>query len=403
MSAFTFSALDASGKTQNGVLEADNDRHVREQIRRKGWVPLAVALGSQPTTENSKGSFFQGRIRPAELAIITRQLATLIQSGMPLAESLQTIGAQSEKQSSRAIILAIRSRVTEGRSLADALREQSRSIPTTYCEMVAAGEASGHLDVVLEQLSEHLESNTDSQQQVKLALIYPAVLLSVSLLMVLGLLTYVVPQIVGVFTEQGAALPALTQAMITSSEFLQAHAIKLLLGVVILVFAARKMLSTEAVAIKVDRWLLRSFLCKRLFRVSVTSQFSSTLSILVRSGIPLVEAMKIAQRSMPNLWLQQRLSTAIRKLEEGGSLKDSLQECPEFSPMLTHMVASGEAGGDLGNCLAKAAEHEQRNLSYQINRGLKLLEPAVLLVMGGLIFTIVLAILQPVFELNQLI
>ena len=406
MSAYSFSALDNIGKTHNGVLEADSTRHARELIRQKGWVPLGVNEGnSQPATENATLSsrFFKRKISNQELSLITRQLATLVQSGMPIEECLVTISAQAEKQSSKLLIQSIRSKVLEGFSLAEALRQQSNSFPATYSEMVAAGEHSGYLDTVLEQLADHLETATDSQQKVKLALVYPAMLLLVSLLMVLGLLTYVVPQVVGVFADQNATLPPLTQALITISEVLQSYWLVITLSFLGVFALLRWLLKRPAVKLRFDRWLLRSALTRKLVRASCTAQFSSTLSILVRSGIPLVDAMKIARQVLSNTWLRTGLKTSIQKLQEGVSLNVALQQGGDFSPMLLHMIASGEASGDLGHILSKAAEHEQRGLDFTISGSLKLLEPAILLFIGGLIFTIVLAILQPIFELNQLI
>ncbi|MFK8022250.1 MAG: type II secretion system inner membrane protein GspF [Pseudomonadales bacterium] len=406
MSAYSFSALDNIGKTHNGVLEADSTRHARELIRLKGWVPLGVDEGgSQPATDNATLSsrLFQRKISNQELSLITRQLATLVQSGMPIEECLVTISAQAEKQSSKLLIQSIRSKVLEGFSLAEALRQQSSSFPATYSEMVAAGEHSGYLDTVLEQLADHLETATDSQQKVKLALVYPGMLLLVSLLMVLGLLTYVVPQVVGVFADQNATLPPLTQALITISEVLQSYWLVMSLSCFALFLLVRWLLKQASVKLRFDRWLLKSALTRKLVRASCTAQFSSTLSILVRSGIPLVDAMKIARQVLSNTWLRSGLQTSIQKLQEGVSLNVALQQGGDFSPMLLHMIASGEASGELGHMLSKAAEHEQRSLDFTINGSLKLLEPAILLFIGGLIFTIVLAILQPIFELNQLI
>lgn len=407
MTAYSFSALDGVGKTQTGVFQADSARQVREQIREKGWVPLSVDESANATLVTSAGRstarFLERKLSNQELSLITRQLATLVQSGMPLEECLATISAQAEKQTSKVVIQAVRAKVLEGYSLADALRQQSSSFPQTYSEMIAAGEHSGYLDTVLAQLADHLETSSDSQQKVKLALLYPAMLLMVSILMVMGLLTYVVPQVIEVFAEQNANLPPLTKALISVSELLQQHGVMLLLLLAVLTLTLRWLLRRPGIKLLADRWLLKSRLTRRLVRASSTAQFSSTLSILVRSGIPLVEAMKISREVLSNSWLRQRLLESVKKLEEGVSLNIALQTSGDFSPMLLHMVASGEASGDLGNMLDKAAEHEQRGLDYTINGGLKLLEPAILLFIGAIIFTIVLAILQPIFELNQLI
>ncbi len=405
MSAFTYSALDASGHTQNGVLEADSSRQVREQIRGKGWVPLSVGEQSQVAANVSVRPLFSWRrqINHKDLAILTRQLATLVQSGMPIEECLNTVALQAEEQATKGILLSVRSKVLEGHSLADALRQQGSAFPPTFSEMIAAGEHSGYLDTVLEQLSDHLETASDTRQKVKLALIYPAMLFSVAMLMVLGLLTYVVPQVVGVFSEQNAQLPVLTQWLITVSDFLQVNGGLLLLLFAMLLIVVRWIFSFEGPALWKDRVLLNSRITRGLTRASATAQFSNTLSILVMSGVPLVESLKIAREVLSNRYLTEQLTAAIRSVEEGESLHNALTQCAQFSPMLLHMVASGEASGELGRMLSKAAEHEQRGLNYAIDGSMKLVEPMILLFIGGAIFTIVLAILQPIFALNQLI
>lgn len=405
MSAFAFSALDASGQTQNGVLEADSSRQVREKIRNKGWVPLTVGVQGQAVTNSVVKPLLSWRasINHSDLALLTRQLATLVQSGMPIEECLNTVALQAEKHATRSVLLSVRSKVLEGYSLADALRQQSNSFPATFSEMIAAGEHSGYLDTVLEQLSDHLETESDTRQKVKLALIYPTMLFSVAMLMVLGLLTYVVPQVVGVFSEQNAELPALTKSLIAVSDFLQSNGGVLLIFSIILVLFLRWILTLDGPRLARDRALLNFRLTRGLARASSTAQFSNTLSILIASGIPLVESLKIAREVLGNRYLTQQLTAAIRSVEEGESLHNALTECGQFSPMLLHMVASGEASGELGRMLSKAAEHEQRGLNYAIDGSMKLVEPLILLFIGGAIFTIVLAILQPIFALNQLI
>ncbi len=405
MSAFAFSALDASGQTQNGVLEADSSRQVREKIRNKGWVPLTVGVQGQAVTNSVVKPLLSWRasINHSDLALLTRQLATLVQSGMPIEECLNTVALQAEKHATRSVLLSVRSKVLEGYSLADALRQQGNSFPATFSEMIAAGEHSGYLDTVLEQLSDHLETESDTRQKVKLALIYPTMLFSVAMLMVLGLLTYVVPQVVGVFSEQNAELPALTKSLIAVSDFLQSNGGVLLIFSIILVLFLRWILTLDGPRLARDRALLNFRLTRGLARASSTAQFSNTLSILIASGIPLVESLKIAREVLGNRYLTQQLTAAIRSVEEGESLHNALTECGQFSPMLLHMVASGEASGELGRMLSKAAEHEQRGLNYAIDGSMKLVEPLILLFIGGAIFTIVLAILQPIFALNQLI
>ncbi len=404
MSAYVFSALDSQGKTQKGVLEADSSRQARDLLRQRGLVPLSVE-GSVDQQESDKLDVFRWRrrISAAELALITRQLATLIQSGMPVDKALQAVASQSENQQSRTVLVSVRAKVVEGYSLSEAMLKQKNSFSATYREMVRAGEHSGYLGPVLEQLAEHLERSTDSQHKVKMALLYPCMLMGVALLMVVGLITYVVPQVVGVFAEQGAQLPVLTRYLIYSSDLLRENGwliVSVLAGMVI---SLRVALKTPRVRLSLDRFRVSTRLLRRLFRASSSAQFSNTLSILVRGGIPIVDGVRIAREAMSNQWVRARLADSIKSLEEGSSLHKSLDQCGVFSPLMLHMTASGEASGDLSMLLEKAAEHEQRRLNYLIDGSLKLLEPAILLGVGTVIFIIVLAILQPIFELNQLL
>lgn len=404
MSAFSYAALDEKGKQLRGVLEADSSRQVRQILRDKGWVPLAVEAAAAGAVRSSGGGWSMRRgLNAANLALITRQMATLVQSSMPLEEALTAVAAQAETNRIRSIMLGVRGRVLEGHSLAHALQDYPQAFPQMYRAMISAGEQSGHLDAVLERLADYTETAQDSGQQVKLALLYPCILLLVAMLIVIGLMTFVVPQVVGVFVDQGQELPWLTQQLISLSAFLKNYSWLLLGVVVLLVWAARVALRKAHLRLAFDRRIAHLPLARKFSRANNTVQFSSTLSILVRSGVPLVDSLNIAREVVPNHWLRERLIGATQSVSEGSSLKDSLESCQFFSPLLIHMVGSGEASGALGKMLTRAADNEQRSLDNIINTGLKLFEPMVLLAMGGIVFLIVLAILQPIFELNQLI
>ncbi|MGI9284649.1 MAG: type II secretion system inner membrane protein GspF [Pseudomonadales bacterium] len=405
MSAFSYAALDDRGKQLRGVLEADSSRQVRQMLRDKGWVPLSVEAASNGAVRSSSGGGWSLRrgLNTANLALITRQLATLVQSSMPLEEALTAVAAQAENNRIRSIMLGVRGRVLEGHSLAHALQDYPQAFPQMYRAMISAGEQSGHLDAVLERLADYTETSQDSGQQVKLALLYPVILLLVAMLIVIGLMTFVVPQVVGVFVDQGQQLPWLTQRLIGLSAFLKNYSWLVIGVVVLLVWGVRVALRKPHARLAFDRRIAHLPLARKFSRANNTVQFSSTLSILVRSGVPLVDALHIAREVVPNHWLRERLIGATQSVSEGSSLKDSLESCQFFSPLLIHMVGSGEASGALGKMLTRAADNEQRSLDNIINTGLKLFEPLVLLMMGGIVFLIVLAILQPIFELNQLV
>ncbi len=404
MSAFSYSALDTSGKQLRGVLEADSMRQVRQLLRDKGLVPLTVEQGAnEPQSQKSSATFFKRGIKTVELALLTRQLATLVQSAMPLEECLSVVAAQSERDRVRIILAGVRSKVLEGYALAAAMREYSYAFPDMYCAMVDAGEQSGHLDGVLERLADYTESQQDAKQQIKLAMLYPAILVLVSLLIVSGLLAFVVPQVVGVFVEQGQELPWLTANLLSLSGFVASYGWLLVLAFVGLIMAVKGLLRNDSLRLAVHRFLATAPVVKRFSRAANSAQFSSTLSILVRSGVPLVDAMRISQRVVNNFWLREELQDATQKVMEGSDLQSALASIEYFPPMLIHMIGSGEASGSLGEMLQKASQNEQRGLDQMVATGLKMFEPITLLTMGVVVFTIVLAILQPVFELNQLI
>lgn len=404
MAAFSFTALDNVGKQQKGLLEADSARQVRQLIRERGWSPLRVEQAEQKNRPTQSPLFSFGRkINAADLALFTRQLATLLRAAMPLEEALSAIAEHSDKESLRTTILSVRARVLEGQSLAAALEASPAAFPQMYRAMISAGERSGHLDAVVERLADYAETSQDTRSQVKLALMYPSLLLLISLLIVTGLMTFVVPQVVGVFSEQGQSLPWLTETLLTVSAFIEARGALLLLVVALLLLAGHFLLRQESVRLFFDRSKRRLPILGFLSRSSNSAQFASTLGILLRSGVPLVDAMDIAQSVVSNTWLRGRLRTATKTVSEGSSLRLALDDCDYFSPMLLHMIDSGERSGALGEMLARAADNEQRTLDNRLNASVKLFEPLVLLIMGLLVFVIVLAVLQPIFELNQLI
>jgi general secretion pathway protein F len=404
MAAFSYTALDHAGKQQKGLLEADSARQVRQLIRERGWSPLRVEQAEQKNKPAQNPLFsFGRRLNAADLALFTRQLATLLRAAMPLEEALSAIAEQSDKVSLRTIILGVRARVLEGQSLAVSLEAFPGAFPQMYRAMVSAGERSGHLDAVMERLADHAETSQDTRAQVKLALMYPCLLLFISLLIVTGLMTFVVPQVVGVFSEQGQSLPWLTETLLSVSAFIESKGAGLLLLIAIVLLGLQFLLRQEKFRLFFDRSKKRLPILGFLSRSSNSAQFASTLGILLRSGVPLVDALGIAQSVVSNTWLRERLQRATQSVSEGGSLRQALDSCEYFSPMLLHMVDSGERSGALGDMLARAAQNEQRTLDNRLTASVKLFEPLVLLVMGILVFVIVLAVLQPIFELNQLI
>ncbi len=303
----------------------------------------------------------------------------------------------------RSVVSSVRSRVMEGYSLADSLAEFPRAFPGLYRATVAAGEHAGHLDLVLNRLADYTERAHESRQKARLALIYPVILLVMSLTIVAGLMAFVVPDVVEVFVGQGQELPGLTRGLIATSDFIVHYGLYLIAALAAAVVGVQFALRREHIRLEWDRRLLRVPLIGRFSRGSNTARFASTLSILTSSGVPLVEAMNIAGQVLSNRWLQESVKVATQQVREGGSLHRALEQCGYFPPLMIHMIASGEASGDLDNMLERVSESQQRELDNLVATLIGIFEPAMLLFMGAAVLIIVVAILQPIFNLNQLI
>jgi general secretion pathway protein F len=405
VAAFTYAALDAAGKEQRGVLEADSSRQVRQLLRDRGLAPLRI----EPAVKGRSGAgavpVQRGghALSAAQLALVTRQLATLLQAGLPLEEALNAVSRQAERQKVTRVMLSVRSRVMEGHTLADAMAEFPAAFPSLYRATVAAGEHSGHLDLVLARLADHAESSHASQQKVMLALLYPSLLLFVAILIVTGLMLFVVPEVVGVIADQGQQLPTLTRGLIAISDFIGSWGWLLLLAIVVAAVAIRSALRNDALRLRWHYRLLRLPLLRRLSRGSNAARFASTLSILVNSGVPLVEALRIGGAVLSNDYLRRAVQIATQQVREGSSLHRALEQCGHFPPMMIQMIASGEISGELGSMLERVAQSQQREFDSIVATLLGVVEPVTLLLMGGAVLLIVIAILQPIFTLNTLI
>jgi general secretion pathway protein F len=409
MAAYEYQALDEKGRTKKGVANGDSAKQVRGDLRAQGLTPLGVnkvADSSQPKAAfSSSGSSRQRRtkISNSDLSILTRQMATLIGSGLTIEETLAAMIKQSEGQKLKGIMSDVRSLVSEGLSLSEAIGLYPRSFPEIYRASISAGEQSGTLDDVLERLADYLEARHSIQQRLTVALIYPIFLTIASLGIVVALVAFVVPKVVSVFEEQGQDLPWLTQALITLSDFLANHGLVLLLGLVLLVIASVWYFSKE----KPKRWLhnlmLNMFGIRKLVRSTDTARMARTLSIMVGSGVPLLTSMRSTEGVMTNVVLKEDLNQAAEKVAQGVSLSRALEHGGHFPPLLTQMVASGENSGRLGHMLEKAATATENELESRISILVGLFEPIMILVMGFVVLVIVMAILMPIFNLNQLL
>lgn len=404
MGAFEFTALDAGGRERKGVLEGDAPRQIRQQLRDRGWAPISVQEVAQQEAQRGKRSFvFQRGISAADLALITRQFATLIRSGLPVEEALQAVSQQTEKPRIKSMLVAVRSRVMEGQSLAAALDDFPRVFSDLYRATVAAGEQSGHLEVVLDRLADYTDGRQALRQKVFLALIYPVLVIVVALCVVILLLAYVVPQVVQVFENIGQELPLLTRGLIAASDFVRSNGVTLLVIIIALIVGFRLLLRKPGPRRNYHRLQLVLPLLSRLVRGLNAARFARTLSILTESGVPVLEALRISSQVVSNLPMRASVEDAARLVREGSSLNKALERSGYFPPMTIHLIASGETSGKLEIMLDRAASSQERELESVMQTMVGLFGPFMILIMGGIVLVIVLAILLPIFNLNQLV
>ncbi|MDH3645425.1 MAG: type II secretion system inner membrane protein GspF [Gammaproteobacteria bacterium] len=402
MGAFEYVAVDTGGREQKGLIEGDTARHVRQMLRERELLPLNVTEVAA-REKRFRGSFSLRRrsISPLELALLTRQLATLVKSGMPLDEALQAVSEQSERPRLQSVMLGVRARVIEGHPLETGLADFPQAFPEIYRATVAAGEQSGHLDGVLERLADYTESRQLLRQKVSQAMIYPAIVTTLAAIIVSGLLTYVVPKIVTVFADVEQELPLPTRILIGLSDFLRENGLWLI-GLLVLAFIGiRYLLRRPGPRRKYDVALLRMPLLGRLTRGLNTARFTSTLSILAGSGVPVLEALRIAGGVVTNIPMREAVHHTAVRVREGAPIGKSLGISKLFPPMTIHLISSGEVSGQLEEMLERSAKNQEREMDSLIATTLSLLEPAMILLMGAVVLAIVLSILMPIFELNQ--
>ncbi|RTE86203.1 MULTISPECIES: type II secretion system inner membrane protein GspF [Gammaproteobacteria] len=403
MPAFAYEALDSSGKKKTGVLEADTERQIRQQLRAQGLFPMSVeaADAEEKKASKRKGSLFQRGISTSELALITRQLATLISAALPIEQALYAVADQTEKPRVQKMLMAVRSRVVEGYSLADGMRDFPAIFDDLFCAMVAAGEKSGHLDEVLERLADYTEQRQKMKSEVVQASVYPAVLTLVAVAVVSFLLAVVVPEIVEQFSDLGAELPWVTQVLISISSALQNYGLYILAAIAIGLVVWGRMMKQKSFRYKVHSKYLYLPMIGNLVRGVNTARFARTLSILTASAIPLLDGMRITSQVMGNLRMREAVEKAADDLREGSSLKAALSKSKLFPPMMLHMIASGERSGELEQMLRRCADTQDNEFSNTVNVSLKIFEPLLIVSMAAVVLFIVLAIITPIMNLNQ--
>jgi len=403
MGAFEYTALDASGKERKGILEGDTPRHIRQLLREQQLLPVTVSEVAQKEATRQRSFSLIRRVSAADLALFTRQLATLVRAGLPLEESLLAVSQQTEKPRVQSIILGVRARVMEGHTLADGFAEFPRVFPEIYRATVAAGEQAGHLDNVLERLADYTEGRDQLRQKVVAAMLYPIVLTVLCFGIVSALLVYVVPQVVSVFESSKAKLPLMTQLLIATSSFLRSYGIYLLIGVVLAVLLFRRWLRNPEARRRFHHLQLRLPLVGKLSRGFNTARFTRTFSILSASAVPVLEALRIAGEVVTNLPMRDAVTEAAARVREGAPIGRSLAASRLFPPMTIHLISSGESSGQLESMLERAAISQERELDGLLAALVGLLGPVLIVCMGLFVMGIVFAMLLPIFEINQLI
>lgn len=403
MTAFDYTALSGNGTTRRGVIEADSERHARKQLREQQLAPLTVATSRRRDSASSSLRFGAVRMTSEDLALLTRLLGTLLGSGLPLDDVLTAIARQADTKVVNRVALGIRARVLEGQSLASGMDEFPQVFSVAYRATVGAGERTRHLPLVLRRLADYVESRDRMQKRVRLALVYPAVLTATAVLVVAGLLTYVVPEVVTVFVDMERELPLLTRGLIAVSDFARRDGLYVLIAIIGLWAMLRVVLRRPGPRYTAHAALLRVPVLGRLIQVSEIARFSRMLAIMLGSSVDMLDALAIAAKSVTLAPLQRHLASVMDEVREGGALSRALGRSPLVPPLLPHLVGNGESSGNLIEMLDTAAESFEFKVQNTLSLLLSLIEPLLILVMGAIVLTIVIAILLPIFEMNQLV
>ena len=404
MAAFEYKAVDTRGKNKKGIIEADTAKQVRQQLREKGLVPIEVNQASQKEKSAQAGfSLFKAKISANDLALITRQLSTLVGSALTIEAALLAVAEQCDKAHIKRTIMAVRSKVVEGYSLAEGMKEFPHVFDHLFRSMVAAGEKSGHLDEVLERLADYTEKRQATKSQLRQAMIYPAMLITVGILIVGFLLTTVLPDIVKQIAKADQALPGSTEFLLSVSAYIKDYGLLTAIVLLSLLIIMQRLLKQPALRLSFDRSLLNFPLVGKVIRGVNTARFARTLSILTSSAVPILEGMKISGEVLSNTYIKAGVLEASDNVREGASLKSALDQTKIFPPMMMHMIGSGEKSGELEQMLRRSADNQDTELDGLLKLTMSLLSPLIVAIMAGMVVFIVMAILQPIMQMNSLV
>ncbi|MCA0403180.1 MAG: type II secretion system inner membrane protein GspF [Proteobacteria bacterium] len=398
MAAFQYTALNPKGQNAKGVIEADSERQARQFLRERELIPLEV----RPLAKKQQ-SHIKDKLSAQDLALITRQLATLLSAGIPVEEALRGVSEQADKDKVRGLIIGVRAKVIEGYGLAEAMSEFPHSFPELYRATVSAGEQTGHLDLVLNKLADYTENQQQTKQKIQQALIYPVLMIVVSTLIIGFLLAYIVPKIIEVFSSSGQELPLMTKILISLSDFIKQDGLYIVGLLALSIFAFKKSLANIKIKRYWHQFLLKIPLFSYLLKSTNVARYIHTFSILFAAGVNVLETMKVSASVLNNEIMKEAFNKAAIQVKEGSSISSALKRTEFLSPMTIHLITSGEKSGQLSSMMERAASHLDLEVKRIIDTGLTLLEPLIILFMGAFVLFIVLATLLPIFSMEQLV
>lgn len=402
MPSFHYIAINLKGEKQKGIIDADTSKHARQLLRAKNLSPLEVNSTQQKAQVTAGKISRKQSMSSKELALMTRQFATLLAAGLPIEEVLTAVAEQTEKPRTKGLILSVRSKVLEGHALASAMRDYPYAFSPLYCATVAAGEKSGHLDIVLQRLADYTEQQFQMQQKIKNALIYPTIMVIVSIGIVGFLLEYVVPKMVAVYSNIHQALPIMTQVLIAISNGMRNFGIYILIALIIGIFIFRHTMKKNIkFRARIHELYLHLPIIGNAIKTINTARFSRTFAILSSAGVSVLEAMSISSALITNIPIHKAIEEATNRVREGANIHLALKQTTYFPPMSIHLIASGEASGQLENMLERAANNQDNDITNLIETSLALFEPFIILLMGSIVLFIVLAVLLPIFQLDE--
>ena len=402
MTTYNYKAVDGSGKDKSGVVQAESPRSARQLLREKGLI--VAHLQAEKDNREKTGSFnFKKTISTLELSLITRQFAILLSSGLSIENALNALIEQLESSEQKAIFMGVKSEVLSGHSLAASLRMFPKVFPPVYCSLINAGEQSGSLAKVMTKLADHSDRTRDLTSKIMMALLYPVIVSIVEVVMIVALLVFVVPQVVKVFEASKQELPILTKIMIATSNGLREYGWIILLAIIVTVVSVVRLLKKESFRIKFHRKLLTIPVAGKLLINVDVARFTHILSLLLASGVPMIAALEAGRDTVSNYMMKRAIDNAIAAVQSGVPLAVAMSRENAFPPVVIHLIASGEKSGNLDHLLAQAGAHQELELSHRSQLLTGILEPALILLMGGIVLLIVIAIMLPILNMNKMV